>query len=62
MLRPYTSEKLTIAAGRRGLERSELADEILADALAYLSISERQHPSNSASLADGVSQEANTAA
>jgi hypothetical protein len=49
------SIRLTVAAHLRGLDRSELATELLADALKYVVISLRGQNAGSANHADHVS-------
>jgi hypothetical protein len=49
-----TSLKLTVAAHLRGLDRSELVNELLSDALRHVVISLRGQSPNSASPAVGV--------
>ena len=56
-----TSLKLSVAAHLRGLDRSELVNELLADALRYVVISLRGQNTGSANLAGDVSH-AETAA
>ena len=55
LLDPDTSRKLTIAADLRGLDRSELVNEVLADALRYVVIALRGQSTGSANAADQAS-------
>jgi hypothetical protein len=64
-LDPLTSMKLSIEAHRKGLDRSDVVNAILADALRHIVISVREHsPSSTSSAVDSspVSPEAATAA
>ena len=64
-LDPMLSMKLGIEAHRRGLDRSDTVNAILADALRHIVISVREHsPSSTSSAVDSspVSPEAATAA
>jgi hypothetical protein len=51
-----TSIKLSVAAHLRGLDRSELVNELLSEALRYVVISLRATSNGSASLDAGISQ------
>jgi hypothetical protein len=55
MLSPDTSIKLTVAAHLRGLDRSELVNELLNDALRHVVISIRGQSNGSATHAGDVS-------
>jgi hypothetical protein len=57
-----TSVKLGVAAHLRGLDRSELVNEVLADALRYVVVSIRGQSSGSANHTDDVNREAPAAA
>jgi hypothetical protein len=62
LLDPDTSRKLSVAASLRGLDRSELVNEVLADALRYIVISVRGQNHSSANPDGGASEaEANAA-
>jgi hypothetical protein len=62
LLQPDVSIKLSVAAHLRGLDRSELVNELLADALRYVVVSIRGQSSGSANHADDVNREAPAAA
>lgn len=57
LLQPDVSIKLSVAAHLRGLDRSELVNELLAEALRYVVVSIRGQSPVSASHAADVSQE-----
>lgn len=54
LLDPDTSRKLTVAADLRGLDRSELVNEVLADALRWVVIQCRGQSTGSANAAGQV--------
>jgi hypothetical protein len=62
LLDPDTSIKLTVAAHLRGLDRSELVNELLADALKYVVIALRGQNAGSAIHAGDVKPTEATAA
>jgi hypothetical protein len=62
LLDPQTSIKLSVAAALKGVDRSDLVNDVLADALRHIVISVRGQSPISASHADGVSQVEATAA
>jgi len=55
LLWPDISRKLTVAASLRGLDRSDLVNEVLTDALSYVVISIRGQSNGSVTHADDVS-------
>jgi len=56
-LDPLTSMKLSIEAHRKGLDRSDVVNAILTEALRHIVISVREHSPSSASSAGDVSRE-----
>jgi hypothetical protein len=62
LLNPDLSIKLGVAAALKGVDRSDLVNELLADALRHIVISVRGQSPISASHADDVSQAEATAA
>ena len=62
LLQPDVSIKLSVAAHLRGLDRSELVNELLADALRYVVVSIRGQSTGSATSDADVSRADTTAA
>jgi hypothetical protein len=62
LLNPNTSIKLSVAAALKGVDRSDLVNELLEDALRHIVISVRGQSPISATPSDDVSQEKATAA
>ena len=62
LLNRDTSVKLSVAAHLRGLDRSELVNELLAESLRYVVVSIRGQSTGSVALADSVRPDETTAA